>query len=71
MEGTNRNMFDGIDIFWVWLGDLFEISTWLFLFSLFSLCTFMIAYTFNDFSNNLNSREVMSGKNPFSRQNKT
>lgn len=59
-------MLDGIDVFWIWLGDLFEIGIWLSLGLLLSTALGMIIYTFNDFSNNLNTRKVMEGEPPLS-----
>jgi len=61
-------MYDGIDIFWVWLGDLLEISTWIVLGVLLGTALFMIAYTFGDFSRNLNTRKVMEDGPPWGRK---
>jgi len=57
-----------IEVFWIWLGDLVEITGWLILISLFSLAIFMISYSFNDFSNNLNNRNIMKGNSPFKKR---
>lgn len=55
-------MIAKIDIFWVWLGDVLEIALWLGIGTLFCTALFMLAYTFNDFSNNLNNRNIMVTK---------
>jgi hypothetical protein len=48
-----------IDIFWVWLGDVLEIALWLGLATVFSTAIFMLIYSFNDFSDNMNNRDIM------------
>jgi len=59
-----------IEVFWIWLGDLVEISAWVLLALLFFTALFMIGYTFSDFSKNLNTRKVMEDGPPWKKKEK-